>query len=211
MPLPTLVDRLRALYIPSEGMIQICIKLLNQTRITLRQCNQKIASLQGRIRQLKYNSHQNDYDNSSLPDILASEQMQFEDWQEKLQRAEKDFSFAIKATTGVCYDAEKTWELFISISHYDAEHIYRFAIAYESETRKYMLTKALSIFGKQLTSSESWSFINDNSSAYWYAKAQNDLSIELGGILAVRLVSEFPHSSVICVNELKRHLLEYVI
>lgn len=181
MPLPTLVDRLRALYIPSEGMIQICIKLLNQTRITLRQCNQKIASLQGRIRQLKYNSHQNDYDNSSLPDILASEQMQFEDWQEKLQRAEKDFSFAIKATTGVCYDAEKTWELFISISHYDAEHIYRFAIAYESETRKYMLTKALSIFGKQLTSSESWSFINDNSSAYWYAKAQNDLSIELGG------------------------------
>lgn len=179
-PLPSLVDRLRALCIPSEGMTQICIKLLNETRITLRQCNQKISDIQGRIRQLKYNPHQTNYDESSLPDVLAREKMQLDNWQEKLQLAEKDFSLALNAIAGVCDNPEKTWESFISISHQDAEYICRFALAHKDETRKFMLGKALSIFGKQLTTSECWSFINEDSLAYWYAKAQIELSIELG-------------------------------
>lgn len=180
MPLPSLISRLRALCIPSEGMTQICIKLLNETRMTLRQCNQKVVAIQGKIRQLKYNPHQTDYDASSLPGVLAREQIQLEEWQEKLQLAEKDFSLSLNATAGVCDIAEKTWESFISINHQDAEYICRFALAHEDEARRFMLGKALSIFGKQLASSECWSFINDDSSAYWYAKAQISLSIELG-------------------------------
>lgn len=178
-PLPSLVERLKALCIPSEGMTQICVKLLNETRITLRQCNQKISDIQGRIRQLKYNPHQTNYDESSLPDVLAMEKTQLENWQGKLQLAEKDFSLALNATAGVCDNTEKTWESFLSISHQDAEFICRFALAHQGETRKFMLGKALSIFGKQLATSECWSFINDDSCAYWYAKAQINLSIEL--------------------------------
>ncbi|WP_164669180.1 hypothetical protein [Pectobacterium brasiliense] len=180
MPLTSLVGRLKELCIPSEGVTHICIRLVNEARIALRQYNQKIADTQGRIRQVKHNPHKTDYDTSSLPYVLDREQILLEKLQEKLQLAENDFTLALNATAGVCEIAEKTWEAFISISHQDAEYICRFALAHEGETRSFMLGKALSIFGKQLASQECWSFINDDYSAYWYAKAQVALSIELG-------------------------------
>jgi hypothetical protein len=178
MPLSLIVSRLEALRIPSEGKMRICMQLLNESRIATRRSNQKIADTLIKIRELAYRPHITAYRPSDVPGVLAREQKNLDEWQQIRLQAEEDFTLALKVTAGVIDNPQKGWGILESISLHDAEYICRFALAHEGQKRNFMLSKALSTFVKRLTSQESWPFINDDNSSYWFAKAQTELSFD---------------------------------